>query len=63
MASNAKHAQYDSAVEDLISSVRRFYLGKTVDEEFFKNFKFMIEAKIKLCTSGILEFSGLLMMI
>ena len=51
--SNAKHAKYDSAVDDLISSVRRSFFGKTADEEFFTNLKFMIEGKITLYTSGI----------
>ena len=51
--SNAKHAKYDSAVDDLISSVRRSFFGKTADEEFFTNLKSMIEGKITLYTSGI----------
>ena len=53
MTSNAKHAKYDSAADDLISSVRRSYFGKTADEDFFTNLKSMIEGKITLYTSGI----------
>ena len=53
MASNAKHAKYDSAADDLIFCVKRSYFMKTVDEEFLNHLKSMIEGKITLYTSGI----------
>ena len=46
MASTAKYTKYNSALDDIISIIRRSYLGKPVDEEFLGDLKFLIENKM-----------------
>ena len=46
MASSAKYAKYDSAVDDIISIVKRSHFGKPVDEEFLSDLKSLMENKI-----------------
>ena len=46
MASTAKYTKYNSAMDDIISIIRRSYLGKPVDEEFLSDLKSLIEHKI-----------------
>ena len=53
MSSSAKYAKYESAVDNIISIIRRSYLGKKVDEEFLTNLKSLMENKI--VATGILE--------
>ena len=46
MASSAKYAKYDSAVDDIISIVKRSHFGKPVDEEFLSDLKSLMENKM-----------------
>ena len=46
MASSAEYEKYDSAVDNIISIVRRSHLGKPVDELFLIDLKSMIENKM-----------------
>ena len=46
MASSAKYAKYDSAVDDIISIVKRSHFGKPVDEEFLRDLKSLMENKM-----------------
>ena len=46
MASNAKYTKYNSALDDIISIIRRSYLGKPVDEEFLSDLKSLMENKM-----------------
>ena len=46
MASSAKYAKYDSAVDDIIAIVKRSHFGKPVDEEFLSDLKSLMENKM-----------------
>ena len=46
MASSAKYTKYDSAVDDIISIVKRSHFGKPVDEEFLSDLKSLMENKM-----------------
>ena len=46
MAPAAKKAKYDSAVDDVITIVRRSYFGKPVDDEFLNFLKSLLENKM-----------------
>ena len=46
MAPAAKKAKYDSAVDEVISTVRRSYFGKPVDDEFLNFLKSLLENKM-----------------
>ena len=46
MASSVKYAKYESAVDDIISTVRKSYFGKPVDEEFLSVLKSLMENKM-----------------
>ena len=46
MASAAKKAKCDSAVDEVISIVRRSYFGKLVDEEYLNFLKSLLENKM-----------------
>ena len=46
MAPAAKKAKYDSAVDEVISTVKRSYFGKPVDEEFLNFLKSLLENKM-----------------
>ena len=50
MATTAKKAKYDSALDDVISLVKRSYFGKVVDDEFLKDLKSLM--KTELVTAG-----------
>ena len=54
MSSTAKYVKYDSAVDSIISIIRRSYIGKKVDEEFLSNLKSLMENKID-ATSAVIE--------
>ena len=41
-----KRAKYNSAVDDVISVVRRSFFGKPVDDEFLTELKSLMETKI-----------------
>ena len=47
MASSAEYVKYDSAVDDIISIVNRSYFGKTVNDKFLKDLKFLMKNKMK----------------
>ena len=53
MSSSAKYAKYDSAVDSIISIIRRSYFGKKVDEEFLTDLKSLMENKI--VATGVME--------
>jgi hypothetical protein len=46
MASAAKKAKCDSAVDEVISTVRRSYFGKPVNDEFLNFLKSLLENKM-----------------
>ena len=46
MASNAKYTKFNSTSDDIISIIRRSYLGKPVDEEFLSDLKLLMENKM-----------------
>jgi hypothetical protein len=46
MSPTAKKAKYDSAVDDVISVVRRSFFGKPVDDEFLTDLKSLMETKM-----------------
>ena len=46
MASSAKYSKYDSAVDDIISIVKRYHFGKPVDDEFLSDLKSFIKTKL-----------------
>ena len=46
MASNAKYTKFNSTLDDIISIIRRSYLGKPVDEEFLSDLKLLMENKM-----------------
>ena len=46
MAPTAKKAKYDSALDDVISIVRRSFFGKPVDDEFLTDLKYLMESKL-----------------
>ena len=46
MSPTAKKAKYDSAVDDVISIVRRSFFGKPVDDEFLTDLKSLMETKL-----------------
>ena len=46
MASSPKYAKYDSAVDEVISNVRRSYIGKPVNDEFLCFLKSLLENKM-----------------
>ena len=46
MASAAKKAKNDSAVDEVISTVRRSYFGKPVDDEYLNFLKSLLEDKM-----------------
>ena len=46
MAPTAKKARYDSALDDVISIVRRSFFGKPVDDEFLTDLKYLMESKL-----------------
>ena len=46
MASAAKYAKCDSAVDKVISTVRRSYFGKPVNDEFLYFLKSLLENKM-----------------
>ena len=50
MAPTTKKAMYDSALDDVISIVRRSFFGKPVDDEFLTDLKSLMETK--LVTAG-----------
>ena len=41
-----KRAKYNSAVDDVISVVRRSFFGKPVDDEFLTDLKYLMESKL-----------------
>ena len=47
MASTTKYANYDSVLDNIISTVRRSYFGKTVNNKFLKDLKFLMKNKMK----------------
>ena len=47
MASTTKYANYDSVLDNIISTVRRSYFGKTVNDKFLKDLKFLMKNKMK----------------
>ena len=53
MSSSAKYAKYNSAVDSIISIIRRSYFGKKVDEEFLIDLKSLMENKI--VATGVME--------
>ena len=46
MAPAAKKAKYDSAVDEVVSTVRRSYFGKPVDDEYLNFLKSLLENKM-----------------
>ena len=46
MASAAKKAKCDSTVDEVISTVRRSYFGKPVDDEYLNFLKSLLENKM-----------------
>ena len=46
MAPAAKKAKYDSPVDEVISTVRRSYFGKPVDDEYLNFLKSLLENKM-----------------
>ena len=46
MAPTAKKAKYDTAVDDVISAVRKSFFGKPVDDEFLTDLKSLMETKL-----------------
>ena len=46
MASTAKYTKYNSSMDDIISIIRKSYLGKTVDEDFLSDLKSLMENKM-----------------
>jgi hypothetical protein len=43
--SSSKHEKFDSAVDDIISTVRRSYFGKPVDDELLSELSILMESK------------------
>ena len=52
MASAAKKAKYNSVVDEVISTVRRSYFGKPVDDEFLNFLKSLLENKMAASEEG-----------
>ena len=46
MAPPAKKAKFDSAVDEVVSTVRRSYFGKPVDDKFLNFLKSLLENKM-----------------
>ena len=46
MASSPKYAKCDSAVDEILSTVRRSYFGKPVDDEYLNFLKSLLENKM-----------------
>ena len=46
MASTSKYVKYNSAMDDIISIIRRSYFGKPVDEDFLCDLKSLMETKM-----------------
>jgi hypothetical protein len=53
MASTAKYTKYNSALDDIISIIRKSYLGKPVDEEFLSDLKSLMENK--MVATGVMK--------
>ena len=53
MASTSKHEKYNSAMDDIISIIRRSYLGKPVDEDFLCDLKSLMENK--MIAAGVMK--------
>ena len=53
MAASAKYAKYDSAVDDIISIVRRSHFGKPVDDKFLSDIKSLMENR--MIADGVME--------
>ena len=53
MASTSKYAKYNSAMDDIISIIRRSHLGKPVDENFLCDLKSLMENK--MIVAGVMK--------
>ena len=53
MASTSKYVKYNSAMDDIISIIRRSYFGKPVDEDFLCDLKSLMENK--MISAGVMK--------